>query len=245
MNYKVATTWNELNSWQLAKIASLLFSGFSEEKIKRGLVYILFLRKKSIWNSFKMRYLIARVPFAELYKHTAFLSNATDRTEFPKYLKLGRIKLYGPSARMNNLTIDQFSMADMFYYSWCKTRDTKELNRLVSILYLPKGKDFSRKELEHSIYVRLMPRDKKLSVVLAYIGSRQLLIQRFKNVFKNSSGSGKSSYNSFDKIVFNMARSENQPFGPLPNTKEANLYDFMNILDDELADQKEFTRNNG
>ncbi|KZS41916.1 hypothetical protein AWE51_00270 [Aquimarina aggregata] len=245
MNYTIATNWNGLNDWQLAKVASLLFGGYSDKRIKHGLVYILFTGKKSLWKYFKIRYLIARVPFNELYRYTEFLNTSIGRTDFPKYLKLGFIKLYGPSSRMSNLTIDQFSIADVFYYRWCRTRDSKELNRLVSILYSPKGQEFSREDLGHSIYVKLMPKDKKLAVVLAYMGSRKLLTDSFTYVFKNSKESGGSSYNSFDKIVFNMARSDNQPFGHLYTTKEANVYDFMNILNDELADQQEFKRNNG
>ncbi len=244
MNYKVATSWNELNDWQLARVATLFFSGFPQEKIKYGLVYVLFTVKKNIWRYFKMRYLVARIPFFVLYQHTEFLNNSANRTEFPKCLKLGFIKLYGPSARMASLSIDQFSMADTFYYRFCKTQDIKELNRLVSILYLPKGKHFSRDDLGHSIYVRLIPRSKKLAVLLSYIGSRNNLTNSFKSVFKGSGGSGEK-YTSFDKIVFNMARSENQPFGHLYETKEANLYDFMNILNDELTDQKEFKRTHG
>ncbi len=133
-------------------------------------------------------------------------------------------------------------MADMFYYRWCKTRDIKELNRLVSILYLPKNKEFSREDLGHSIYVKLMSLGKKLVVVLGYIGSRELLITRFNHVFPKGSGTGSGKYQSFDKIVYNMARGESKPFGGVYKTKGARLYDFMNVLDDELADQKEYKR---
>lgn len=242
MKYTVATKWNDLNPWQLSKIAWVMFADLDEKQKKYRLVYYLFMGKLNFWRALKMRVLINRVPFFQLYPYTAFINSTTNLTEFPKILRLGSIKLYGPSPRLASCRIDQFSLADTFYYRWCKTRKVQELNRLVSVLYLPKGKTFSKTDLDHSRYVKLMPMGQKLGVFLAYMGCRELLQASFTHVFPKSKGSGSADYASFDKIIYTVARGESKPFGGVYQTKEALLYDFMNVLNDELADQKEYKR---
>lgn len=239
MNINVASNWNELNSWQLSKIARLFFSFADEQKVKHRLVYILFLKKPTIWNYYKFWKLVKRVPFPELYRFTDFLNRTNTYTKFPKKLKLGFVTLYGPGDRLKSTTIDQFSHADLFFYRWSKTHDVKELNRFVSILYLPKGKKFSNNDLGHSRYVKLMPLGVKLSIALSYIGTRQVMGSNYKHVFPKSNKQGSGKYYSFDKIVIAMARGESKPFGGVYQTKDAKLYDFMHVYDEELKDQKQ------
>ncbi|WP_281991401.1 hypothetical protein [Aquimarina aggregata] len=241
MNYTIATSWNELNTWQLSKVSKLIFTKVSSDVLKYRLVYILFMIRPGLIHTLKVFYLLISVPLSELYVYAKFMVETSDLTHFPKTLTYRGKKLYGPEARLSNITIDQFSFADVFYYRWCKTRDDSDLNRLISVLYFPKGKGFSREEknLRHSSIVKKMPMGIKLTVLMAYMGSRSVLAASFKNVFPKKKGDSKAEYSSFDKILYNMALSENQPFGHLYATKQAKLYDFMNVLDLDLANQKE------
>lgn len=246
MKYTIATKWNELNDWQLGEVAKVFFTGVPESQRMYRLVYILFGVKRNLWRMFKLRYLSLRVPFKELSKHCRFLLLESDRTIFPKVLTLGTKKLYGPSDRLSSISIEQFSLADVFYYMWAKKYDVKELNRLVSVLYLPKGVTFDKSNLSHSVYVELMPLAQKLSVVLAYIGTRNYFRGKYKHVFPPSDATAKGEYHSFSEIIVSMARSENQPFGGYYETAAANAIDFLKVYNEELKSQKQKKRaNNG
>ena len=77
---------------------------------------------------------------------------------------------------------------------------------------------------------------------MAFQGTREKIIARYTYVFKK--GKGKGGYAPFSKITSAMARSENQPFGDFYKTKEANVFDFFEVLNEELKTQKERERIN-
>ncbi|CAL2105481.1 conserved hypothetical protein [Tenacibaculum sp. 190524A02b] len=244
LDFNISNKWNDLNFWQLQKIADVLYSDKPEKITNFLLVSYLFIRKPSVKNVLKFLYLLFNVPFSELKKHCDFLYNETNFTKFLPELK----NLKGPYDRLANLTIEEFSYADLFYYNWATTKDLQDLNRLVCVLYRPVDKatkerrTFKKEELaKHSTIIEALPKSIKLVVAMAYQGSRELIINRSKNVF--SSGKKKTPYIPFSKIVNEMARSENQPFGDFYKTKSANVHDFFELLDEERKSQKERERN--
>lgn len=248
LNFTIPTNWNQLSQWQLRKIASIIFSDITKEKTSFLMVSYLFISKPTLKNILKYCWLLMQVPFSELKEYASFLYSETDLTKFPKQIKT----LYGPADRLANLTIDEFTYADLFYHNWSTQRTTQNLNRLVAVLYRPKRKEkyisldvrkpFKKEELsQHAGIVEKLPNNVKLTIAMAFQGSREKIIARYKYVFKK--GSGKGSYTPFTKIINAMSRSENQPFGDFYKTKEANIYDFFDVLDEELKTQKERERN--
>jgi hypothetical protein len=246
LNFTIPTNWNQLSLWQLQKIAKIIFSDSDKEKTSFLMVSYLFIGKPTLKNIFKYCWLLMQVPFSELKEYASFLYNETDLTKFPKKIKT----LYGPADRLSNLTIDEFTYADLFYHNWSTSRTSQDLNRLVAVLYRPKRnaqhldirKPFVKEELsQHASIVEKLPKAIKLTIAMAFQGSREKIIGRYQYVFKK--GSGKGSYAPFTKIINAMSRSENQPFGDFYKTKEANIYDFFDVLDEELKTQKERERN--
>ena len=215
------------------------------------LVIYLFIIRPTPWNIFKLFALFIQVPYSDLKEYASFLYSENNLTRFPKKLKSRLSCLYGPSDRLSNLTIDEYAYADLFYYNWAKTKSDDNLNRLVAVLYRPKGDiskidkrtAFNKDELKlHAKQVERLPKIAKIIIMMAFQGSRDNIINRHKYVFKK--GSSKGTYAPFTKIIASMARSENQPFGDFYKTKDANLYDFMDMLNDELKEQKQRIANN-
>ncbi len=248
MKFTIATTWNDLNDWQLQKIAKLILMSDTKQVLSFWLVYYLFIEKPTIWNHIKLGKLLLSVPLKELYPYTTFLVEKTDRTKFPEYLNYGTLRLKGPNDRLSNLSIDQFSLVDILYYRWSTNKEEIELNRFVSALYTPEDKIFSRNEtaLTHSQFVTTIPLDQKLAILLAYIGSREYLTSSYPHIFPKSKAKTKekSSYHSFDLIINKMSLSVPQPFGNYYKTKEAKLYDFMTLYATQLQEQKEKDKKN-
>ncbi len=88
-------------------------------------------------------------------------------------------------------------------------------------------------------YVSKMSLEARQAVALAFGGSRDYIASLYPNVFPKSKSKKKVPYSPFRKVIESMARSENQPFGNFYETKDANVYDFLSILDAEIAHQKE------
>lgn len=246
INYNIPTTWNQLSLWQLKKIAKIIFSNTDQEQVSFLLVSYLCIPKLTLKNILKYCYLLMQVPVSQLKEYAAFLYKDTNLTKFPKKVK----SLYGPTDRLANVNIDEYTYADLFYHNWSTTRKNEDLNRLVAVLYRPKRnaqhldirKPFTKEALsKHAGVVEKLPRATKLVIAMAFQGSREKIIARYKWVFVK--GSGKASYAPFTKIINAMSRSENQPFGDYYKTKEANIYDFFDVLDEDLKTQKEQERN--
>ena len=247
LNFNIATSWNELNEWQLKKIAKVMFSDSNKKAELLLIVAYLFIEKPTFKNIYKFFRLLLQVPLSTLKTHADFLYTETDFTKFPKKIN----SLYGPSDRLSNVTIDEYTYADLFFYRWTQERHIHDLNRLVTVLYRPKGpketkhidarRKFVKEELPvHSPIVEKIPEDVKLTILMAFQGSRERIIKRYKNVFKKGKGKN-NSYAPFSKIINSMSRSENQPFGDYYKTKKANIFDFFDVLDEELKLQKERT----
>lgn len=247
INFDIPTSWNQLTTWQLKRIASVIFSDRDSKKITFLLVVYLFMPRISFWNILKLFFLFTQVPYSNLKDYTKFLYSENDLTKFPKKLRSRFKYLYGPADRLSNVNIEEYAYADLFYYNWAKTKKTEDLDRLVSVLYRPKSNDteestdsrqaFNKDKLRfHAKSVARLSYITKITIMMAFQGSRDSIIKRYKNVYKK--GKGKSSYAPFTKIIASMARGENQPFGDYYKTKKANVFDFMEMLDEEIKEQR-------
>lgn len=236
MNVTVPKEWNKLTNWQIPRLAYALF--FPQKNKRRHLLYIvlvLFLKKPTLKNLWQCCRLFNQVPLSELKTYGDFIFKEADLTKF-----INIKGLCGPMPRMTNLTINEFSYADTFYYRWTKNKKEVELDRLVAILYRKpiKGKRPKFKFSDTHTYAkqcRKISLSQKMAIFLAYQGSRNIIIKNHKHVF--AKGSEKSKYTPFSKIVNNMATATPQPFGDFYKTQDALVYDFMKILNQQIADQ--------
>ena len=248
ITFNIARNWNELNDWQLKKIASELFSSHSNERKSFLLTFYLFASSNRLWSWVKLLILLLRVPSSQLKTYASFLYKTDDLTRFPKKICSGFGFLYGPADRLSNITINEYAHADLFYYRWRKTKNVQDLNRLVSVLYRPKAKEghssdkrraFNGSELKfHARRAQKLSLKTKRVVAMAFQGSRTLIVTRYKHVFKRSTGG--ENYVPLTKIIASMAGGDPQPFGDFYKTKQAGLYDFFDLLNDQIKEQNEW-----
>lgn len=113
----VASSWEELNTWQLEEIVNLYLNynddNFSESYLK--MIFILFQKKKGFWSSLKLQWLLRIVPISTLSEFGKFLLEPPKLHSFPDIPGLKK-----PADRLGDLSIKQFSFMDQFFITGWK-----------------------------------------------------------------------------------------------------------------------------
>lgn len=250
--------WDDLTEWQSDRIGDLLFRNEQQEKklFKYALVFIVFLPKPSFINVLKAIILFVNIPLDELVEYTDFIfDNKQYMTRFRPCFKVRtgcfkKIKLYGPSSRLANISIQELSYADTFFFNWITLNQDIELHRLCAVLYRPsdasatevdKRKKFNKLLLaDNARLTDKIPLHQKYMIALAYQGTRQLLGERHPIIFPKSKEKStvehkkRKSYSPFTNIINSMVLDEVQPFGALEATEAANAHQFLEIYAERL-----------
>lgn len=258
INYNIPTKWNELSFWQLKMIGRILYSNSEIEKrfLQEIIVFILLIKKPSLWLALKAIFLFSRIPASQLREYGDFILSDNDRlTKFPTKIKVGRFynrkTLSGPGIRLSNISIGELSYADAFYYNWITEGKTADLQRLTACLYRPISPEPNSEDIREPFNRLLLPQNAQLTdkiplhvqyiIALAYQGSRFTFMDKFKNVFPKSKVSEedpkpkkKKAYQPFSKIINAMAMDETQVFGTLPQTEKANAIKFLEIYEETI-----------
>jgi hypothetical protein len=254
VNISIPQKYNDLSDWQVRKLTHAIYSRMKGKILLLYIVTILVMKSFSLKNMRHLYILLRNIPLSDLSQYTDFVFDVTKFNRFPEKLKSGFNTFYGPADRLTNLTVKEYSFADLFYYQYTVEKDKTALDRLVTTLYRPLGdvnhpQDvrmpfFKEKLSHHAPHIELMREDKKLSILLAFGGSREWIENQYPHVFPKSKKpkTGTSKYVPFTKIIESMARSENQPFGNYYETADANIYDFLGILNEEIKASKELEK---
>lgn len=259
IDFKPAKKFNELNDWQLSVIGKVLCDDKAIEKATYQflLVAVLFIEKITFKNCFKFFLLLLRVPFSQLKPYTDFIFDEKDYlTNFFPKIKVGRKTLFGPGARLANITIQELAYADAFYYNWITKSDPKDLQRLVACLYRPAGttstendnrKAFDKLQLpKNAELTDKIPVHKQYIIALGFQGTRRLFISRYKNIFppepeleedEKPKPKKAQPYQSFTKLIQSLAMDEVQVFGNLQTTEKTNAVQFLEIYDELILRQ--------
>jgi len=253
------TKWNELSPFQLKVIGRLLYSKTEFEKkfFKQLLVAILFIPKVRFIHFWKFFLTLREVSFDELLPVTNFIFDEGDYlTQFPKSFKVGRTRVYGPGIRLQNITINELSYADAFFFNWIHKGSDQDLKRLVACLYRPAALKPNETDIRKPFDKLLLPKNSELTdkislsdmytVALAYQGSRQAFKKRYPYVFPNKTRSDEDKleekakplkYTPFSKLVNSMAMDEIQVFGTINQTENANAMQFLELYNETLLRQ--------
>lgn len=260
IDINVPTKWNELSAWQAERIGRILLKNEEVEKItyRRMMTIILLLfPKPSFKTVLKLIIVLTRVPLKELEYLADFICEQdNDMTVFPEAFfvknKGGKyIKVYGPGPRLSNVSIQELSYADAFYYNWRSKGDDVELHKLCAVLYRPAG---GRNPLDRrqSFNVLLLPDNaeltdqiplyNKIMIAMAFQGTREVLASRYKKVFPKRAEPEEgekepakpAKYTPFTKIINAMALDEVNPFGTLEGAERANAHKFLEIYNEQL-----------
>jgi len=259
LNFKIATKWDDLNDYQLSNIAHLFLNKDNyknADEFKRTLLYYLFVPKLTLRNYLKFRKLIKNVPLRELYPFANFIAKDINRTEFPKFIKVKDKIFYAPGNRLTNLTIEEFSAADLFFYNWKTKKSHVDLDRLITVLYREKAADPTSQDIRISYspfdlkkrgkYIPLLDIATKLTIGLVYLSCRKAIIKKYPVVFPKikqdldyNTNKKSKKYQSFSPAIISLAMSEVQPLGEYNKVKSTLIDPFFSILTESIIRQKE------
>lgn len=256
--YEIPEEWNKLTDFQLKLIGHLFYTENSiKTKYFKELVFAaLVMRKPSLKYVFKVIFIFFKTPSSDLIRYTDFVFNENESlTRFIPVIKVGSIfsrkKLLGPGIRLSNISIQELSYADAFFYNWIKEPSSINLQRLVACLYRPISKtpksDDKREEFnklllpDNAIHTDKIPLHVQYIIALAYQGSREKIMDKFTYVFPKSkteeteaAPKKQKQYQPFSKIINAMAMDDNKIFGTLTETEKANAFQFLEIYNETI-----------
>lgn len=271
INLPIPNKWNDLTDFQIRMIGRFMFNNLNVQVetvlLKKIMLSILIVPKPTFRNIIKSVIYLSQVPFSELEQYTDFIFDKKQHlTVFPIFLKLGRWpwskKVYGPGARLSNVTIEELSYADAFYYKWVTEKDVNDLHRLCAILYRPKAKNpdindvripFSSLRLDkNATLTDRISLERKFMIACAFEGCREVIINRHPNVFprkKITEGEEPKKetkpkpYQSLSKIIDALAMDEVQIFGNHQQTEKVYASKFLAVYEESIIRQREKERN--
>jgi hypothetical protein len=182
------------------------------------------------------------------YTNFVFEKLTLTRNLLPK-IKVGLFKWYfGPGDRLNDIDIEEFSMAFSAYSQYISTRNEIHLNNLVAILYRPASQEYHitgdirvpynfKKITEYVKKIRKIPEEYKQAVLLFFMGCLDYFSQnkRYGKVFRRAKNESESSGGSFFDTVVDMSGGK---FGPYETTRRTNVHIFLKDLNNHIERQK-------
>ncbi|WP_418124223.1 hypothetical protein ACNFU2_06420 [Chryseobacterium sp. PTM-20240506] len=248
-NIWIATSWNELNEWQIQEIAHLYLNTPAKNfhEVYPQMIAIVYQKEDTPIHRFELFKLIRNVPASELGKYTTFLLEENNYYRFPSIP--GLIK---PSDRLGNISIRQFSTIDTFFHQWNQDRSLLKLKRLVASLYRINKKYDDLDLSAVDAITREIPVKKMEAIALAYLFTRISISDQYKVVFpevKEESEEEKKlqpvfkkkeqQYIPFDKIIIGLSMDELQPLGKKQDINDVRIYEFLSVLSESILYHKE------
>lgn len=254
---QLPSEWNELSAKQLLFVASLFTRGLVHPSFVANVALEMLGKKHIVFKEYRrLQWLIAtnkhnlakyskaddmltdlNYAIAVIGEQFGFIwnSNKLTRQLLPKY----RGK-YGPSDFLGNLTLIEFSKAEVRFKAYEQTKNELYLNQLVAILYRkPKFFWFIRRHFSADIdprreysdnYIRAgvssWPLNVRFAIYLWYQGCRQELAARYPNVF--TEGDGDSDDFGFASLITSLAGPK---FGDTDKTASTLLHTILAYLE--------------
>lgn len=249
----LATNWNELSKAQASKVSYTVHCAQrsivnvpDQETSVMAATYLKISKILLSSNTYKAQQIAQKELRLSVYKPfvESLLSNI-DLQEFPDTFKF-KATLYGPSVRLRNLSIEEFSFADALYFRFKLTNETKYLDLLCSVLYReaaeqPLETDIRQPyhrlnaESNFELFQKLDLKD-KIIVAFAFEGSRNHMAEQFPHVFPKAPKQPKDKksipkYTPFGELI---AAKINWDPAKLESTNKMNVYSFFSIYENEL-----------
>lgn len=189
--YTIASEYNELTGLQLVKLAPLLKSVDRSDLLVQLQVLQILMNVSTTAFYFMSLDLRDRA-----LEHIQWVF---DKNTLTTQLLPSLHGLYGPKSCFDNLTLEEYHCAEIFYSDLIAGGDTNALNKLVAVLYRkpksifydqkkdPAGdirKPFNEHEIDYwASKISEWPLNQKEAILLWYDGCRQHLISLYSAVF--------------------------------------------------------------
>ena len=199
----IPTNWNQLNHKQLLFIANLYQYNTGEtDFLTRALLYLTGLRMvmgKNPGNgeryfthkNAKKQVIINSEQLAIMSEKCRFLLTINELKPL-KYIRLAKARHY----RLYNATLEEYLMAENYYFAYIQTREPKHLANLISVLYRRPWQRWNAEKIQQRAKKFMhLPQAKQNSVFMWYVGFRSFVPHRCPTLFK-STPAGTSTFNA-------------------------------------------------
>jgi hypothetical protein len=254
IHLNIPQSWNQLSQKQAKNISYFIHcmhrSASNNPELTQtyqALTYIKCAKELLRNNTYKaLRTALKELTLKAYQPFVGFLFKDVELQEFPESFKSKNI-LYGPSTRLRNVSIEEFSFADALYFRYKTLNDVKYLDLLCSTLYRPKSTKpldtdlrtpYSRQNAERQYtYFKDLPLKEKIVVCYAFEGSRNHIVSQFPNVFpkRESDKDTKPKYVPFGKLI---SAKINYDVAKLKEANSTNIYAFFALYENELIELK-------
>jgi len=229
--YTIASEYNELTGMQLIKLAPLLKS-----VVKDNLLVKLQVLKVLMNVSTSAFYFMSLDLRERALEHVEWVF---EKNTLTKQL-LPEIKgFFGPKSNFDNLTLEEYHCAEIFYSDLIADGDAAALDKLVAVLYRkpkslfynqekdPAGdirKPFNEHEIDYwAKKISKWPTDTKQAILLWYDGCRQHLISLYAAVFTPTQP---TTEQADTKGMFGVMRqiADGNKYGQFEHVKKLNIH---------------------
>jgi hypothetical protein len=229
----IATNWNQLTDQQLAKISLLLVKDLAPKKFDAKVFAILVkLRWFQIRKQIKVQRVFNNYTFKDLKKQYNYIYETCTRTVFIK-LK----KFTAPGDRLNNISIEEFAVAENLFKLFWQTKEFKYLQFLAAVLYVktpyPDRPTFNKHNLNKASKAFKRVRKRKLlAVAFCYMGAKNYITKKYPLTFPAPvEGAIGGQDKGFNPVIIQMSGGK---FGTHTETKTTNLYTFLDEYEENL-----------
>lgn len=241
LKVKLPEDWNSLTERQLKQTALLFHSA------KRGVLFdvallqiLLDIRWWQLRKKARLFLLLKHVTLTELKKHYAFLYSTPDRTKFIDYMITKKEAYFCPQERLQNLSAEEFAIAEDLHKRWHSKQDRILLEYLAAVLYTtaPNIRPvFEKDALEAKAHqFKVVPLAELMAMELTYRGCKERIVKRYPKAFPTAKAAakGNGSGPGFGKVIQHMAGGK---FGSFKETRQTNIYVLLDQFEQDIKDQ--------
>ena len=191
----IPTAWNKLSDKELLFVSNLYqFNDGEPDFLTRALLFLSGLRvvlgKENTFRhkSLKKEVVIDPEQMAIMANKCRYLLQI-DEVKPIKWIRMARAR----HTRLYNATLEEYLMAENYYFAYVQTLENKHLDNLMSVLYRRPWHRWNAERIEKraKVFSRLSA-DVKNSVFLWYVGFRNFVPRRCPTLFKPG---GKGQFN--------------------------------------------------
>ncbi len=260
INYSLPGAWSEMNDWQLFTLAAAMRSARTLAELKlRLLLWYLEAHVTGRTGEYGELYTIQvgknrhRLTATDLTTIStdifAFLTKKVKhkkevqeviysrltRNPYPVLPCSCRVRLQGSADGLADITWEQFGLLQTYAKMMQKDR-TANLDRLIAVLYRPKGKDFDPGNIEaYAEQVAKASPTHKEVILLYYYGCLDFLSTKFPATFSADGEPTTDAYSAHVSSVHALAQGDITKF---PAVNSANLYDVLYNIENTINESE-------
>lgn len=235
-DYTAPSNWNELTEKQLILWAAISIKHLSPSDALRLSMMVMYDIPRQLFK---------QIPDSQLAQLAPTLRFLFEDNKLSKWVikELKDQRLYGPTDRLESMTIGEFAKTELYYQVYVKKNNKAALDLLIAALYRPKhtgqiDKDIREPLTEYGTRQRAeqmakLPAKLRQAILLNYEGCRNQIRSKYLDKLPKSNAAKSDEIFDYNKTILTVAGGK---FGTKSETEKAQLYDFLQHLIDTAED---------